>query len=1247
MPIYVSKAAARASAGAASRRRELIGLLLASLLLGFGAYRVYRAKAAHPEKPSFEQVEQQMAEKKIVALNELAGPQDLAPLLAAFSGAERRFAAEAIYEHARQSGFALPNVGDLYKLRVERARVVAAAQLPFFQERLQETLDGERAASLRREAALKSSALERMKAWLWRTEPQTPATFAPFAGGALVARLKPNLVVRRPEQFKSALLLWGGLLLAGFYAAHLVWRRAGFTGDQAFLPALLLLCGLGFLMMVSLRDPLRDTLSLRDFSLGVVIGCGGLILASLSERLPALKRLKELLRKRPGVPLAAALALSSLLIAFGGGPAGSDARVNLGPFQPVEFIKLLIVFYLAAYFDRHWEFLRLLKQRGAGVFALLSRFNAPRLVFFLPVMIAVGAALLFFFLQKDLGPALNLGATFLSLYAVARKRSGLIVGGLLILAAGLLGAYQLGEPATVVKRIDIFRDVWENGLRGGDQIAHSLWALSAGGATGTGLGLGDPGLIPAGHTDLILSSIGEELGFFGFALALALYALLISRSIRAALRAATDYQFFLALGLALITAWQILLIATGILGLFPLSGVVSPFLSWGKSSMIANFIIVGLILAVSATASGTASGANYSAPFRAPVKWLRLVLAALGLLVVGTAANYQIVRADETARKGALVELRDRSYQFQYNRRLTDAARKLKLGAIYDRHGVPLAASDCQELMAHRAALEGLGVKLDQLCQAPAARIYPFGDTLFHLLGDLNTRRNWAARNTNYVERDYASRLRGYDDHATAVKIEEVLDRRALAAAEQRRRAAAPPAIETAPDVEPDAGQDSSAEGDESGGEPQDEDDEGAKAEPEAQRYVIRRDLRELLPLLRHRYQPDHPAAQALLTKERSLRLSIDVRLQLKVSELLAARLKGAAVKRGAAVALDPATGDVLAAVSYPWPGMPATREAAQPGERPPPPDELVDRAFTALRPPGSTFKLVTAMAALNRAEADYRRQRFTCEPLGDGRVGKLIEGFNRPVRDSEGDRAHGTPDLEAAIVDSCNAYFAQLGVKLGAADMKAMADRCGIHIAGSVKELREGENLPQGAYGQGRVVATPFQMARVAAAVANGGRAPQGRWVTGESNRRTAPPAPLVPPDQAAFLLGAMRGVVTRGTARHFAASSMAGKTGAAQVMKRVRLSENGKPGFRDKSGKLIYIDPPSDDLPGEAGLRKAYRFVKQPPHGWFIGLAPFDAPRRIAFSVLIENGGYGGAVAAPVANELVAEARCLGLIP
>ena len=127
------------------------------------------------------------------------------------------------------------------------------------------------------------------------------------------------------------------------------------------------------------------------------------------------------------------------------------------------------------------------------------------------------------------------------------------------------------------------------GVVGGDQLAHSLWAFATGGFSGTGIGLGEPQLVPAAHTDLVLAAVGEEWGFLGIAAVFALYALVVYRAIRAALRARSDYEFFLAAGLAAATALQILLIAGCALGVLPLSGVVTPFLGYGRSSMLSNF----------------------------------------------------------------------------------------------------------------------------------------------------------------------------------------------------------------------------------------------------------------------------------------------------------------------------------------------------------------------------------------------------------------------------------------------------------------------------------------------------------------------------------------------------------------------------------------------------------------------------------------------------------------------------------
>ena len=174
----------------------------------------------------------------------------------------------------------------------------------------------------------------------------------------------------------------------------------------------------------------------------------------------------------------------------------------------------------------------------------------------------------------------------------------------------------------------------------------------------------------------------------------------------------------------------------------------------------------------------------------------------------------------------------------------------------------------------------------------------------------------------------------------------------------------------------------------------------------------------------------------------------------------------------------------------------------------------------------------------------------YQCRPLGDGRCGNTIAGWNRAIKDDIGDHAHGTIDMERAIAVSCNAYFAQLGVHdVGSKALAETADRLGLST-GDAAALRQA--LPFAAYGQGPVLVTPFKMARVAATIAAGGQMPQGRWIAGDGNSRQDAPLEVLAPAQAAFLAGAMRRVVTEGTARHVMAGTaveMAGKTGTAQL--------------------------------------------------------------------------------------------------
>ena len=353
-----------------------------------------------------------------------------------------------------------------------------------------------------------------------------------------------------------------------------------------------LLSGIGLMAMIALRDPLRDTDAALGFVHGVAFGCLALVgLSFVDFENPRFRRATI-------VPFAAAVGLAIALVLFGSGPGDSGVKVNLLGVQPIEAIRLLAVLALASYFSRRWEMLRELSSPHGPTPALRRMVRLPRARDVQPLAVMLGVLFLFFFAQRDLGPALVLGCMALALYGVARARMSLVVGGLLVLIAGFTVAYWTGIPGTLARRVAIWLDPWSNARTGGDQIAHALWAMASGGIRGLGAGAGDGYLVPAGQTDLILSVIGEELGLAGVMAIAAIYALLIWRILRIAARAPGDYTAFLALGCALSLAVPALIIVGGELGALPLSGVATPFLTFGKSSMIANFAAAGIALAI-------------------------------------------------------------------------------------------------------------------------------------------------------------------------------------------------------------------------------------------------------------------------------------------------------------------------------------------------------------------------------------------------------------------------------------------------------------------------------------------------------------------------------------------------------------------------------------------------------------------------------------------------------------------------
>jgi cell division protein FtsW (lipid II flippase) len=1091
---------------ARGKETALLGAGAAVVLLGLAL--VYLAVT----RP-FAEVPGRISSGEIVDLSTLSQPEQLVPLLGFLDdSAERAFVAGKIQRRVSELGGSVPNVGELAKIRVPAAEIESASRLPALQERLE-------AARERR--------------------PDAVDLTVPLLSEGQFRQLKPRLVARTPGAFRFQFWLWTGLALAGLLAVHLVWRVRRFTGDQAILPIVLVLTGLGLLVMTSVRDPLRDQLLFREFAQGALLGCVALLAGSLidTERSP--------LRRMTFPPLGAAVLLSVLLILFGSGPGSSDAKVNLFGFQPVELVKILVVLFLAGWFVERWEFLRELSEKRVGLARLPGWLRLPKAEYALPPALALGVVLFFFFLQRDLGPALVLSFLFLALYSVARGRPAAALAGTALVALAFFVGYRLGYPRTVTGRIQMWLSPWDNDFSGGGHLAQSLWALAGGAATGTGLGLGQPGSVPAVHTDMVLAALGEELGFVGLLAVFALYVLLLQRGLRAALRAGGTYSFFLALGLTLLLALPVVLIAGGVVGLLPLSGVVTPFVSYGKTALVANSLIVGLLLAVSA--GGTRSGSpEVQRRFARPVRWVAICLVtALGLIVL-RAAQVQLLQPDEFLARGTLTPQGDGQRRFDYNPRLEAIAATIPRGSIVDRNGIPLALSSANLLDKYRADLEKLGGQLGADVEADAngviPRVYPFGARTFHLLGDLRTRVHWAASNTSYAERDSRIRLQGYDDYSAVVDVRQ-----------------------------PDG-----------------------TVTPQVQL-----DYTELIPLLRHRYQPEHPEVKKILARDRTLRMSIDVRLQLLAGEVLKKYAAGAG-HGAAAVVLDATTGDLLASASYPWPESLPVDDGSE--------DGVIDRARYGIYPPGSTFKLVTAMTALAKDPA-IAEKTFECKHLSDGRVGNRVRGWGRPIRDDPTvETPHGNVDLERGISQSCNAYFAQLATyEVGAEPLLTTARRMGITMArpNTAEQLKDA--LPQASYGQGQVVATPFQMARVAATVANRGAMPEGRWVIDESNTRKSPPEPILGGPPLERIARSMRRVVTNGTASRILGGvepAIAGKTGTAEVQ----------------------------------GKRS---------HSWFIGYAPYGGKgRRIAFAVIVEHGGYGGRLAAQAAGEIVREAARLGLI-
>jgi cell division protein FtsW (lipid II flippase) len=388
------------------------------------------------------------------------------------------------------------------------------------------------------------------------------------------------------DQLPAKFAAYATIFAAGYAGALLVMRRFAPKADPALFPTAGVLVGLGFAMIFRLSGGLAT-----EQATWIVVG-----LAAFGVTLLIVRDHKMLDVYTYTIGLLG-LVLLMLPIVPGIGQTINGARlwVQIGPlgFQPAELGKVLVVVFLASYLTQKRELLQVATTR-------LGPFRLPAAKHLAPVLLAWGGSLAILFVQRDLGASLLYFGIFVVMLWVATGRAAYLVFGLVLFA---IGAY-LGW--VVFDHVQLRVDVWLNALdpnkvtgQGYGQLAQAQFGMATGGLVGTGLGQGSPGLIPFAPTDFIFAAIGEELGLLGTTAVLLLYVTLVGKGLRIALEASDPFGRLLATGLATLIGLQTFVIVGGVIRVIPLTGVTLPFMSYGGSSLVSNFILLALLVRIS------------------------------------------------------------------------------------------------------------------------------------------------------------------------------------------------------------------------------------------------------------------------------------------------------------------------------------------------------------------------------------------------------------------------------------------------------------------------------------------------------------------------------------------------------------------------------------------------------------------------------------------------------------------------
>ncbi|WP_328949452.1 FtsW/RodA/SpoVE family cell cycle protein [Streptomyces sp. NBC_01220] len=392
-----------------------------------------------------------------------------------------------------------------------------------------------------------------------------------------------------------------GLILLGG-VAHLVVRKFAPYADPLLLPLATLLNGLGLVLIWRLDQSQRliqraenqfgaytpdAPKQLMYSAIGVALMVGVLVI--LKDH--------RILQRYTYISMVVALILLIMPMFF---PAVNGAKiwVSLGPFsiQPGEFAKIIIAVFFSGYLMVKRDALALASRRFMGMYLPRGRDLGPILVIW-----ALSILILVF--ETDLGTSLLFFGLFVIMLYVATERTSWIVFGLLMSAVGAVGVSTF--ESHVQQRVDAWMDPFACYATDGacEQIGNAIMSFGSGGTLGTGWGQGHSDLIGfAANADFILSTVGEELGLAGMMAVLLIYGLIVERGVRTALAARDPFGKLLAIGLSGAFAIQVFVVAGGVMGLIPLTGMTMPFLAAGGSSVIANWALIGILIRISDTA---------------------------------------------------------------------------------------------------------------------------------------------------------------------------------------------------------------------------------------------------------------------------------------------------------------------------------------------------------------------------------------------------------------------------------------------------------------------------------------------------------------------------------------------------------------------------------------------------------------------------------------------------------------------